>query len=216
TRPNNNSSVGDLLVHQRWLRNVVVGKDLLQGLHLRKVVEDNIGLVRVQRQIVLVIVFRRIERVELVDLGRDRLFVDLRRIELGDVGLCHLFLLVIGGKDCRAILRADIGALAVELGRVVHDGEEDLQNLAVGNLLRVVFDLDRFGVTGPAARHQIVVGGLLAAAGVAGDGVDYAGGVLEHALHAPEAAAGEHGGLDAVSVLGIDGRGGDDHGLFGG
>src|SRR4030095_9692740 len=121
TRPNNNSSVGDLLVHQRWLRNVVVGKDLLQGLYLRNVVEDNVGLVRVQRQIVLVIVFRRIERVELVDLGRDPLLVALRRMELGDVGLRHFFLLVIGEEDRRAILRADIGALAVELGGGVHD-----------------------------------------------------------------------------------------------
>src|SRR5438128_5272654 len=65
-------SVGDLgLAHQRRLLDVVVSKNLLQVLDLRNVVEGNIGLVRVQRQIVLVIGLRRVERFELVDLGDD-------------------------------------------------------------------------------------------------------------------------------------------------
>src|SRR5262249_39418185 len=67
-----------------------------------------------------------------------------------------------------------------------------------------------------AARHQIIVGGVLAAARVAGHGARHAGGVLDHALHAPEAAAGEHGGLDAVGIFGVEGGGGNDHGLLSG
>src|SRR3954463_5684229 len=55
-------SVGSLrTAHQRRLLDVVLRKDLLQVLDLRDVVEGNIGLVRVQRQVVLMIVFRRIE-----------------------------------------------------------------------------------------------------------------------------------------------------------
>src|SRR5882672_5898425 len=128
-------SVGDLgVAHQCGLLDVTIRKDLLQVLDLRDVVEGNIGLVRVQRQVVLVIVLRRIERLQRADLGHDRLLVDLGGVELGDIGLRHLLLLVIGGEDRRAILRAGVGALAVQLGRVVHDREKDLQDLAIADL----------------------------------------------------------------------------------
>src|SRR5260370_26684987 len=38
--------------------------------------------------------------------------------------------------------------------------------------------------------------------------------MLEHALHAPETAAGDDGGLDAVGRLSVRARGGDDQGVF--
>src|SRR5204862_4559056 len=60
------ASVGDLgVAHQRRLLDVTIRKDLLQGLDLRDVVEDNIGLVRVQRQVILVIGLGRVERLQL-------------------------------------------------------------------------------------------------------------------------------------------------------
>ena len=54
----------------------------------------------------------------------------------------------------------------------------------------------------------LVVGVLLRAAGIAGDGVGDALDVLEHGLHAPEAAAGEHGGLEPRGRRGRLHRGG--------
>src|SRR5450759_2237269 len=38
--------------------------------------------------------------------------------------------------------------------------------------------------------------------------------MLEHALHAPETAARDHGGLDAIGGLNVRGGSGDDHGVF--
>ena len=87
-----------------------------------------------------------------------------------------------------------IRTLPVELGRIVGHREEDLQQPAVADLSRIVGHLHRFGMTGPAGAHHFVVGGLLLAAGITGDGVGHALHVLEHALHAPEAAAGEDDG----------------------
>src|SRR6185369_2988119 len=60
--PSDHSGMTSVLVrslgvaHQRRLLDVILRKDLLQILDLRNVVERNIGLVRVQRQVVLVIV----------------------------------------------------------------------------------------------------------------------------------------------------------------
>src|SRR5580704_15777762 len=62
-----------------------------------------------------------------------------------------------------------------------------------------------------AAGRDLFIGWVgLAAAGIAGDGVDHAGGVLEYALHAPEAAARDHGGLQAVGRRNVR-RGRGDH-----
>src|ERR1700694_3182079 len=51
-------SVGDLCAaHQRRLLDVVLRENLLQVLDLRNIIIGNIGLVRVQRQVVLMIGF---------------------------------------------------------------------------------------------------------------------------------------------------------------
>src|SRR5664279_2006951 len=101
-----NSSVGDLgAAHQRRLFLIIVGENLLQVLDLGNVVKGNIGLVRVQRQVVLVIGLGRIEGFQWAHLGHDRLLVDLGGVKLGDVGFRDLLLLVIGGEDRRAVLR---------------------------------------------------------------------------------------------------------------
>ena len=63
---------------------------------------------------------------------------------LGDV-LCNLLLLLVVVEDAAAVLRADVGALAVGGGRVVH-AVEVLDQAAVGDLRGVEDDLERFGV----------------------------------------------------------------------
>ena len=49
-----------------------------------------------------------------------------------------------------------IGALPVELRRIVRHREEDLQQLAVGDLGRVVDNLHALGVPGVAAHRRVV------------------------------------------------------------
>ena len=82
-------------------------------------------------------------------------------------------------------------ALAVELGRVADDGEQDAQQGAVGDDGRIEGDLDGFGVAGPVFTDGAVIGRAGFATGVANDGVDHTFDALEDRLDAPEAAAGE-------------------------
>lgn len=63
---------------------------------------------------------------------------------LGDL-LSDLLLLVGVVEDAAAVLRADVGALAVGGRRVMH-AEEVLDQAAVGDLRGVEDDLERFGV----------------------------------------------------------------------
>ena len=124
---------------------------LLQVLDLRRVVEGDVGLVGVLDRVVLVIGLGREEcGLHRAGLGHDRALPGFRRIELRDIGLRDLRLRLALRENLRAIVRAGVRALAVELRRVVRDREEDLQDLAVGNLLRVEGHLHGFGVAGAA------------------------------------------------------------------
>src|SRR6185437_548901 len=81
--------------------------------------------------------------------------------------------------------------LAVQRRRIVRHGEVDLQKLPVGNLRRIVSNPDRFRVPGFSGADGLVVGWFLLAPGVSHGCVRYALHMLEDALHAPEASAGE-------------------------
>src|SRR5262249_60947808 len=130
-------------------------------------------------------------------LRHDRPLVDARLVELRDVVLRDLLLRFALRENLRAILRAGVGPLAVELRRIVRDGEVDLQDLAVGDFAPVERHAHAFGV-GRAARADDVVRGIfLRTAGITGHGVLHALDVLVDGLDAPEAPAGEHGGFAA-------------------
>ncbi len=146
-------------------------------------------------QKVLVIGLGRVEAREGIDAGGDRRGVGVGGVELGDVGLCDTRLVWRGGKDFRAVLRAAVGALGIMHRGVQGYAEEDLQDLSVADLLGVVGDLDGFGVAGVAGADGVVIGGVRLAAAVAGQHALDATYVFEDALDAPEATAGEHGGL---------------------
>ena len=75
------------------------------------------------------------------------------------------------------------------------DGKEDLQNLAISDLVRVEGDPHRFRVAGVALAGHVVMRGRRRAAVVAGNRADDAVDMLEHALDAPETSAGDHGDL---------------------
>src|SRR3984957_6695431 len=127
--------VSDLdAAHQSRLFDIVLGENLLQVFDLWNVVVGNIGLIGVKRQVVLMIGFGGEKPFQRPDLGHDRLVVDLGGVELRDVGVRDLFLLVICREDRRAILRTAVRSLAIQLRRIVRDGKEDLQDLAVADL----------------------------------------------------------------------------------
>src|ERR1700733_707210 len=69
-------SVGELGADQRRLLDIVFGENLLQVFDLGDVVVGNIGLVRVKRQVVLMVSLSGEERLQRSHLGHDRLLVD--------------------------------------------------------------------------------------------------------------------------------------------
>ena len=174
---------------------VEIGEFLAKVGYFWGIVENDVGIVGMKAGVILVIGFGGIEGLERDNLGDDSAGEDFGLIELGDVGLGDSFLLVVGVEDRGAILRAGIGALPIEFGGIVSDGEEDAEKFSVGDLRRVVGNLDGLGVAGVAVADEFVLGGVGCAAGVSGGGADYAFDVLEHGLDSPEASARKNGGL---------------------
>ena len=117
-------------MHQDRLIAIQLGKRLLQIIELRHVVGRDVGDGRVQGQVILVVVLGREEARVSVGARDDRSVEDLRFVDLGDVGVGDIFLNVVLREDRGSILFTDVGALAVELGRVVDDGEEDAEQLS--------------------------------------------------------------------------------------
>lgn len=153
--------------------------------------------------VVLMIVFGGIEFGQRSDLRDDFLGVDFGGVELGDVGFSNFFLFGTGVEDGGAVLRTPVRTLLIEFRRIMSYGEEDHQNLAVGDLGRIEDDADTFGMPGAAGTDRFVVRGIGGAAGVTGGGGKHAASMLEDGLHAPEAAAGENG--DLLTTRGGDG-----------
>ena len=95
-------------------------------------------------------------------------------------------------EDRRAVLRADVEALAVAAPRVVL-APEGLEQLLVGDLRRVERDLDGLGMPRAVAADLAVGRIRRVPAGVADARVDNAGQRAERGLDAPEAARREGG-----------------------
>jgi hypothetical protein len=82
--------------------------------------------------------------------------------------------------------------------------------------VRIEGDADRFGMTGGAGFDHLVMGRALFAAGIARDRAGDALDVLEHALDAPEAAAGQNRRFQVAARGLVGDGGGDDMGRLGG
>ena len=169
------------------------------------------------------VLLRADERLGRLDLGHDLPAVEaaLRR-KLSDEGLRLSQLPITNGVQARTVLRAVIGALAIELGRIVHL-KETLQQLLVGDLRRIKHHFHRFGVRAVALRTLRRRRAILAAdflvvrlrartLHVAALGADDARSLLKVVLDAPEATAGEIRGFagdrrrlgSARLVLGVE------------
>ncbi len=93
-------------------------------------------------------------------------------------------------EDRRAVLVAAVAELAARV-QEVDIAPVDVEELLVADDFRVVAELHRLRVAGPAGRDLLIGGVRVGAADVARDGLDHPGHLLEVRLGAPEAAAGE-------------------------
>src|SRR5512132_323281 len=167
---------------------------LFQRFELRQVVIDDIRLVRMKRKVILVIILGRIELVERCNFGDDRLAEQLCRIELRNVAFGEFLLFRSGVEDRRTILRTDVGTLPVQLRRVVCNGKENLEEIGIRDLRRIVGDLHSLGVTRrTGADHHVVRRGAIAPRVTRYD-LLHAFHVFVNGVDAPEAATGKHGG----------------------
>src|SRR5208337_2837626 len=174
------------------IRLVETGKLLLQVRHLGQIVVPDVKVVGMQRRIVLVISLRRIERLEGNHLRHDRARKSLGLVELSNVGLRDALLVGAVVKNRRAILRALVRSLAVQLRGIVRHGEVHFQELPVGDLRGIVNNLHGFSMAGLAAADDLIFGGVGRASRVARRSADDAFNVLKNSLHSPETAAGEN------------------------
>src|SRR6476646_9409061 len=113
-----------------------------QALDLRKVVDKDVRQVRMAGGVILMIFLLPIERLQRRHFRHDRARKYLGRLQLIDVGLTNASLFFGGEEDDRSVLRTLVWSLPIELSGVVSDGKEDLQELTIRNLRRVVHNLD--------------------------------------------------------------------------
>mmetsp|Transcript_5529 Transcript_5529/g.13367 ORF Transcript_5529/g.13367 Transcript_5529/m.13367 type:complete len:337 (+) Transcript_5529:1337-2347(+) len=92
--------------------------------------------------------------------------------------------------NARTVLGADVGALAVQRGRVV-DREEDFEQFAQRHLCGIEIDPHNLGMAGVAAADLLIVGVRMVAVAVAVLDLVHAAHALVDGLQAPEAAAGK-------------------------
>ena len=172
--------------------DVEVGVVGFEGFDFGVVADHDVGVVGILEGVVLVVVFAGVEGFEGGDLGDDGVRKDFFGGELGDVGVGYALLVGGAEEDGGAVGGALVGALAVEGGGVV-DGEEDAEELAVGDARGVVDDFDGLGVVSGFGGDLIVGGGGGFAAGLARGGLEDSLDALEDGLRAPEAASCEDG-----------------------
>ena len=128
------------------LRNIELRKLLLQIGNLRKIVDHDVRLARIACSVILMVSLGFIKRLQRHDFGDDGLPEKLGTVELRYVRLRHFFLLFIAIENRGSVLRSDVGALAVELSRIMGDGKKHFEQLAVRDSGRVVRDPNGFSM----------------------------------------------------------------------
>ena len=177
------------------MRRIPLRVQLFELRHFRQVVDDDVGVVGVLGQEVLVVVLRWVKTTVALDGGHYRCVEGMGRVQLGDVGLGDLLLPGIFHEQCRTILGAPVGPLAIEFRGVMSHRKIDLQQAAVADLGRVEGHSHRLGVAGIAFADTFVLRGFGRAPGVARHRTGHPFDMLEHPLHAPETTTGEHRGF---------------------
>ena len=143
-------------------------------------------------EVFTVVVLRGIESVQRHNLRHDGFFPEVSFIEFSDERFSDGSLPVVVIEDGGTVLRAHVLALPVQCGRVV-DGEENLQDFPIRNLVRIESQLDRLGVTRGVGADSLVGRIDGGTAGVAGSHILNPIHFFEDGLQTPEAAAGKGG-----------------------
>src|SRR5215210_557920 len=164
-----------------------------------------VRLETVVAKVILVVVLCDVELVEGGDLGHYRVVPNPLGSQIGD----HLFggalLVFVLVEDHGPVLRPHVGALTVE-GRRVVDGEVDLQDVAIRDLVGVERDLHDLGV--PRHLRANLPVGRVGDVAPRVPGLDFlhAPQLLVDRLQTPEAATPERRDLPRRTVHDIVGR----------
>src|SRR5207244_1796525 len=145
-------------------------------------------------EVILVIVFRRIEHGERRELGDDRLVPYFLALQLGDDFLRGRELLLRVVEDHGAILCADVAALPVEGGGIV-DREQHAEQVAIRDDVGVERDLCDFGVAGRSAAHLLVRGVRPLSTRVTAHDLFDSAKLTKRGIETPEATAPKRGEL---------------------
>src|SRR5882762_5172893 len=152
-----------------WLRPHLLSKLLLKLMQLGGNHELTIRLGRVVVVVELVVVLGGIELCRRLDGGDNGLGKGLDGVQSGDRFLRFLFLLRSCVVNHRSVLFADIVALPVYGGRVMH-GKEHVQQIPIADLAGIKCDLHHFCVPRVAIAHLPVGRVVDVAAHVTRDG----------------------------------------------
>ena len=113
----------------------------LQIYQFGPVMNHHIGMVRVLAHEVLVIRLR-VHETTAFDFRCDRLGEDAGLAQLVDIGAGNTGLGRVLREDSRSILRSNVRALAIDLGRIGDDCKEDSQQVGIADFVRIELDPD--------------------------------------------------------------------------
>src|SRR5262249_38194925 len=112
--------------YKDWIAAVEFREEALQIRDLGQIIDRDVWVGGVSSEEVLVIALRGIEAFAGLNRSRQRGVKDPRTVQLSNISLSYLGLLGISREDRRAVLRANVGTLAIELGGVIGNREVGL------------------------------------------------------------------------------------------
>src|SRR3954451_2018890 len=169
-----------------------IRKLLFQRFNLGTITNLNVRIFRVVQRVVLVVVLSTVEALQGRNLSNDATLKHFRTIQLRDISIRNPLLIITDIKDRRAIRRAYIWPLPVELRGIVGHGKEDAQEFAVGNLGGIVNHFNGLGMPGRFRRYLVVGCSCGGAASISGCSMDDAFLSFKDCLCTPKTAASKH------------------------
>src|SRR5664279_6624597 len=148
-----------------WLQ--FIRKYFFKLFHLWPDYKSTIGLIAVQAEIILVVIFSGIKMVKCCNFGYDRIIICTAFVQLDFIifGLSFLFSIMV--ENYAAILRTNIISLTIERGGVVRFPEY-FQQFVETNQFRIIDDLQTFGMTGFTGANVFIRRVFNGSSGIAG------------------------------------------------
>ena len=178
----------------------MLGEGLAELGHLRPHHESAVALVGMLEVVILVVILGRPVAFKRLHFGHHGRPEELLAIHAGDQLLGHGTVGRVGEVDAAAVLRAHVVALAVERGRVV-GAEEDLEDLAHADHLRIERELHHLRMAGLARADLLIGGRRHLAVGIAALHVGHAAHAVENGFRAPETTTTQSNGFNLRNLL---------------